>query len=70
MTCQTCAHLDDSEADRYQVGMRGKYEDMAGVCTREDHCYNGQFVPLWLRGCPDYEPVALPQGDGDMGDAA
>jgi hypothetical protein len=57
-TCQTCAHLDASE----EVP-----EVRAGYCTYPVSWFDGKPVPAWLSGCPDYQPVTGPQGDGDSG---
>lgn len=43
--CHNCEHCDWREAQPNAY---------AGVCTRMGHIYNGKFVPVWLRGCPNW----------------
>jgi hypothetical protein len=60
MSCANCCHLDHDEGDGAEI---------AGLCTKAGHVYNGVPVPVWLRGCPKFEPFAIPQADGDGGEA-
>lgn len=61
-SCAHCAFCDTSEAVS---------EKIVGLCTHADNYMHGEFVAFWFaKGCPQFEPFALPQGDGDPGSEA
>ncbi len=51
-TCQSCEHCDRREAVSGPV----LAFCTAGLCTKDGNWFNGDYVPLWLSGCPDYSP--------------
>lgn len=61
-TCASREHCDTDEAHNSDAGR------FAGMCTKKANAMQGEFVPVWLSGCPDYTPVTSPQGDGDAGE--
>ena len=71
MSCKTCAHLDASEATTLWAGPGAVARHViVGICTKRLNWFHGRHVIDWMTGCPDHEPVALPQGDGDPGSEA
>lgn len=58
--CATCAHCNLDEARPASSTAMKDTPAMAGLCTKRFGYFSGRFVPVWLRGCPDYTaaPVA------------
>jgi hypothetical protein len=69
--CASCAHCDRDEATTISAGVGGVARHVVvGICTKRLNWFHGKHVIDWIKGCDDHEPVALPQGDGDMGSEA
>lgn len=62
--CVSCEHCDTREATS---GPLLSWVS-PGFCTKDSNWFNGDRVPVWLSGCPDYAPRTQAQGDGDAGE--
>lgn len=60
MSCTTCAHCDTEEAGMV-ARANGVQHYSAGYCTAGRSWFSGKRVPLWLKGCPDWERLVRSQ---------